>query len=273
MKRVRFVMMMYCAATLVACGRNIDGTPFEPEPTAAVRFINAVPDTMALDYRVVDIITNAGMFDAAFRTNQPHYTTIATGEHTIRTFLSSTDVTISQIVVNETRFTFAEGALYTFIHSGFMQSGQTPAAAVTVLEDAPPTPAAGRVAVRALNLAAGLAAQDVFVGTASSGTPSSTPQWTNVAFGAVTPYVELDTAALRVATTAAGTTTPLVAANTAAPAGSAPTGTLSGVAGVRIAGSALTIVVLPRSVAGTAAPQTAAFQSPAFAFLTDRRPQ
>jgi hypothetical protein len=94
-----------------------------------------------------------------------------------------------------------------------------------------------------------------------------------VAFGTFTAYVELDTAAYRVAATATGTTTPLVVANTAAPTGSAASGTSSAIAGVKMAGSALTIVVLPRSVAGSRAPQTSAFTTPAVAFLNDRRPQ
>jgi hypothetical protein len=61
-------------------------------------------------------------------------------------------------------------------------------------------------------------------------------------------------------------------ANTAAPTGAPASGTSSPITGVKIAGSVLTVVVLPRSVAGSQAPQTAAFQTPAFAFLNDRRP-
>ncbi|HLB36487.1 MAG TPA: DUF4397 domain-containing protein [Gemmatimonadales bacterium] len=273
MRVLRLVSLAAIAASLTACERGTEGTPFEPDPLAAVRFINAVPDTMAMDYRFVDFVTNAGMYDATFRTNQAHYQPVLAGQHTIRVFLSSTDVTVAPTVVNETNFTFVEGKNYTFLHAGFMRAGQSPAVSVNVVEDSPPTPTAGRIALRAVNLAAGLGAMDVFVGTATSGLPSATARWSNVAFGAFTPYVELDTAAYRVAATASGTTTPLVVANTAAPAGSAATGTSSAITGVRISGSALTIVLLPRSVAGSPAPQTSAYTSPAFVFLNDRRPQ
>lgn len=272
MKLPRLLGLTLAAALVAACEPSTEGTPFEPDPLAAVRFINAVPDTMAMDYRVVDIVANAGLFDAAFRGSQPFYVPILAGERTIKVFLSSTDVTVAQTVVNETKFTFEQGKSYTFVHSGFLRPGQTPAAAVSVADDAPPTPAAGKVVMRALNLGAGLAAVDVYVGTTTSGLPSGTPRWTNVAFGGFTPYVELDTAALRVAATATGTAAPLLVANTAAPAGSAASGTSSPIPGVRIAGSGITIVILPRSVAGSAAPQTTPFQSPAFAFLFDRRP-
>jgi hypothetical protein len=145
---------------------------------------------------------------------------------------------------------------------------------VAIQPDNPPTPAAGRVAVRALHLGAGVGAVDVFVGTTSTAdqTPSPTATWTNLAYGESTPYVELDTAALRVAVTATTTTTPLLVANTAAPAGAAASGTGSPITGVRIAGSVLTVVILPPSVVGSMAPQSAAFTVPAFAFLNDRRP-
>jgi hypothetical protein len=202
------------------------------------------------------------------------YQPIEAGSHTFKVFLSSTVDTIASDFVNETTFDFAEGSYYTIIHSGYMRSGSTPAATVTIVEDDPPTPAAGRVALRALNLAGDLGAVDVFVGTTSTAgqTPGATATWANVAFGDTTGYVELDTAGLRVAATAVGTTTPLLVANTAAPVGDTATGTVSAIPGVRIAGSVVTVVVLPRSVAGSMAPQTAAFQIPAFGFVYDRRP-
>lgn len=270
----RLVLVTLCAASIAACERNTSGTPFEPDPLAAVRFVNAVPDTMAMDYRIVDIVTNAGLYDAAFRGNQGFYSTILAGQHTIKVFLSSTDPAITQTVVNETTFNFVEGKSYTFVHSGFMRSGQTPAVAAAIVEDALPTPAAGKIAVRALNLAAGLGAVDVFVGTDADTTalPSTTPRWTNVAFGAFTPYVDMDPAGYVVAATATGTTTPMLVRRTTAPAGLAASGTTSAIAGVTIAGSALTIVVFPRSVSGSSAPQTSAFTRPAAAFLYDRRP-
>ncbi len=272
MKWSHFVLLSLCGVSLAACDRNTSGTPFEPDPLAALRFVNAVPDTMQLDYRIVDIVTNAGMFNANFRSNQAQYVPILAGNHTIRVFLSDSDVTVTQTVVNEGSYDFADGKHYTFIHSGFMRPGQTPGVSAAIVEDDPPTPGAGKVAIRVLNLAAGQGAIDVFLGTATSGLPAGTPKWTNVAFGTSTAYAEVDTAAYRVAATAAGTTTPLVVANTAAPKGSPASGTSSAITGVEMAGSALTIVVFPRSVAGSLAPQTSAFLAPAFAFLNDRRP-
>jgi hypothetical protein len=265
------------AGGVAACDTGSDAMPVETVPLAGVRFVNAVPDTMALDYRFVDQLSNAGLFDAAFRANQAQYQPVEAGSHTFKVFLSSTDAAITSTFVNETTFNFAEGGRYTVLHSGYMRSGSTPAATVTVVEDDAPTPAAGKVTLRVLNLAGDLGGVDVFVGTTSTAgqPPAATATWTNVAFGTFSPYVELDTAGLRVAATASGTTTPLLVANTAAPAGAEAQTTpvpVSAITGVRIAGSVITVVVLPRSVAGSMAPQTTAFQSPAFAFLNDRRP-
>ena len=42
--------------------------------------------------------------------------------------------------------------------------------------------------------------------------------------------------------------------------------------GTTVAGSAVTLIVFPRSVAGSKTPQTSAFQVPAASFMWDRRP-
>jgi hypothetical protein len=101
---------------------------------------------MALDYRFVDFVTNAGMFGAAFRANQPNYQALNAGQHTFRVFLSSSDPAIASTVVHEQAFTFAADQSYTVVHSGFLRTGSTPVGAVAIQPDNPPTPAAGRVA-------------------------------------------------------------------------------------------------------------------------------
>jgi len=84
---------------------------------------------------------------------------------------------------------------------------------------------------------------------------------------------------LRVVVTAAGTKTPrLFTAN--APLGSPgftdqqPPGSeaVNPIAGAAIPGSVITVVIVPRSVAGSMAPQTAAFTVPTALFLIDKRP-
>jgi Domain of unknown function (DUF4397) len=270
MKTIQWGLLAAVLGGIAACQDDAT-SPAPNEPTAAIRFINAVPDTMALDYRFVDLVTNAGMFVAPFRANQPIYQPLRAGDHTFRVFLNSADPAIASTVVHEQSFSYAEDARYTVVHSGFLRTGSSPAATVTVQEDNPPVPAAGRVGLRVMHLGAGMGPVDVFVGTTSTAdqTPAAAPTWTNVSYGQTTAYVEVDTAALRAAVTASTTTTPLVVANTAAPAGVPAVGTSSAIPGVRIPGSVLTLVILPPSVAGSMA---ASFTTPAFVFLYDRRP-
>lgn len=274
MKTLQWGLLASVLGGIAACDEGDSTSPPPNVPTAAVRFINAVPDTMGLDYRFVDVVTNAGMYLAPFRTLQAHHQTLPAGEHTFRVFLNngSGDPAILSTVVHEQTFTYAEDVSYTVVHSGFMRAGSTPAATVTVQQDNPAVPAAGRVGLRVMHLGAGMGPVDVFVGTNSTAdqTPAATPTWTSVSYGQSTAYVEMDTAALRVAVTAPATTTPLLVSNTAAPAGSHASETSSAITGVRIAGSVLTVVILPPSVAGSMAP--AGFTTPAFAFLNDRRP-
>ncbi|MGE5744764.1 MAG: hypothetical protein ACM368_12560, partial [Gemmatimonadota bacterium] len=75
----------------------------------------------------------------------------------------------------------------------------------------------------------------------------------------------------RVVITAAGTKAPVLA-TVKLPAGLAGTATTDPIAGARVAGSVLSAVVVPRSVAGSLAPQTAPFLVPTAVFLVDRRP-
>lgn len=272
MKTIQWGLLAAVLGGIAACDEGDSTSPPPNLPTAAIRFINAVPDTMAMDYRFVDLVTNAGMFGAAFRANQAVYVPLLAGDHTFRVFLSDSTPAIASTVVEEQSFTYAADESYTVVHAGFMRTGSSPAATVSVQQDNPPTPATGRVGLRVLHLGAGMGALDIFVGTTSTSgqTPAASPTWTNVSYGQTTAYVDVDTAALRVAVTATTTTTPLVVANTAAPAGAPASGTSSATPGVRIAGSVLTVVILPASVPGSMAPQT--FTVPAFAFLTERRP-
>jgi len=104
----------------------------------------------------------------------------------------------------------------------------------------------------------------------------ATPLVGNVAYGVASAYVTVAADAvaadsLRVVVTAAGTTAPILV-NVALPVGEKGDATKNPIAGARVERSALTVVVVPRSVAGSKAPQTAAFATPSAVILVDRRP-
>jgi hypothetical protein len=98
----------------------------------------------------------------------------------------------------------------------------------------------------------------------------------NVSYSTVSNYLTLaaDTAAadsLRIVVTAAGTKTPVLF-TLKLPTGAAGTSSANPIAGARVAGSAMTAVVVPASVVGSTAPQGGAFAAPGAVVLVDRRP-
>ena len=273
-----------CVALLLAVGCAKDATFEEPLPEyAAIHWVNAVPDTGQQDMRIVDITENAGLFDANYRGSNMFYQPIRPGTRTFRIFNSSTNPVIAQQVLLEGTLDLTADQGYTLIHSGFARSGSTPAHAALLLLDNPPVPAAGQVAVRAVHAGAGLGNVDVFIvrkpvnATTVDSLPDS-PAATNIAFSGTSAYIAVavdDTAAalgqaMRVVFTATGTKT--VLASITAPAGQFGNATTEPIAGSRIAGSVLTAVLVPRPVAGSAAPANAADSLVSTVYLVDRRP-
>jgi len=277
MTLLRFSAFCGFAAALTGCTREATFTEPLP-PLAGIHWINAVPDTGQQDIRVIDIVSNAGLFDANFRGSNMFYQRIEAGSRTVRIFNSSTDPVIASQILQETTVPVTANASYTFIHAGFARTGGTPARTVLIMPDTPPTPAAGQVAVRAINAGAGLGNVDVFVvkrpvTPAGADSLPDTPAAANIAFGAAGAYLSaaVDAVAadtIRVVFTTAGTKTVLAAV--LAPAGVVGTTTVNPIAGSRIAQSVLTAVLVPRSVAGSQAP--AAFTTPSTVYLVDRRP-
>jgi len=260
MNRLR---LFACATLVLGLGCKKDATFTEPVPNYAhITWLNAVTDTMQLDVRVVDIASNASFMDADFRSSQPFPLAIEPGARRIKVFLSSTADTIAKIALLDTTYTFAEGQPYFFYLSGRARAGGL-RATITLL--APPTVPAGQFAIRFLNLSPSLAgsvraipdttaAPDVFI-TGRNARPAGAAAVSGLAFGAVSPYVFVDTGAYRVEVLAPGSTDPAVVQATI------PTGTVGstgtpGIAGSRVAGSVITAVIVSRSAPGSLAPQS-----------------
>lgn len=281
-----------CAAAVAVLGCNKEATFVEPIPDyAAIHWLNAVPDTGQQDIRVVDIVSNAGLFDVNFRGANMFYQPIESGARTVRIFNSSSVDTIASQVLQETTVNTTVGQGYTFIHAGFARTGGTPARTVLVIPDNPAAPAAGDVGVRFINAAAGLGNLDFNVIRKGSDTLPDLPLRGNIAFGAAATYagVKADSMrvfhpragvdsivfydTLRVVVTAVGTKAPVLF-TTVLPLGSPNTinQVVQPIAGAAIAGSVITTVAVPRSVALSQAPQTAAFLVPAGVVFVDRRP-
>lgn len=236
-------------------------------PTAGVRFIHAVPDTGAMDFRPVDIVENSTFYGVGFRgTSLLLYKNARAGERHFRIFMNGTTAAVASTVVQDVTVTLEAGHRYTFILWGFARAGSTPAMKLDVIDDNPADPGAN-VALRLVNAAAGLGALDGrFYPTA--GAPPATPSWANVGQLTASAYVATAPGSIKFNVQPAGGGAALFADATAL-AGSAATVDLDALPGTTVAGSAVSGFVFPRSVAGSSA---ANFTTPGIIFVWDRRP-
>ena len=189
-------------------------------------------------------------------------------------FLDDTIQAIASTKLKDSTLTLEAGKNYTVILWGAARAGQM---RVRVIDETIADPGPGKVALRVIN------AGDVAIEASqyvTGGVLPASPTWANVAPYAVSSFVTADTGSKSYNVRAAGTTTSLIGADLTALLG-APATSSAGAAGkldiepipgTRVAGSAVTLVVFPRSTAGARTPQTAAFQVPAGAFTWDRRP-
>jgi hypothetical protein len=285
MRRISRLMMLCLAlGGANACNpEQIIDTPIVP--TAGIRFINAVPDTGAMDFRFVDVPENSAHWGQAFRNNPVITSEVPTsqavqfkparaGSRHFKIFMNSTNPVVAQRVVKDTTVQLEADHNYTVLLWGNARAGSTPAMRLTFIDETVADPGA-QVALRVIN-ATGSAIDVRYY--PNTGTPPATATWSNVAPMTVSSYVTAAPGQLRFNVQPAGGGAALVAdplALIGAPAVTAPPGPTDALPGTTVAGSAVTAIVFPRSVAGSQAPQTTAapsYAAPAVTFVWDRRP-
>ncbi len=250
----------------------------EAIPTAGVRFINAVPDSagaFGLDFRFVDLVESNAHFRITFRNGpttasgvtaatQTQFKNARAGSRNFAIFLDDTLQAVAQTKLKDTTVTLEAGKNYTAILWGAARAG---AMKLTFFEDVPADPGAN-VALRVINATdAAIDARQYEVG----GTAPATATWANVGPLSVSAFVNVAPGNIMYNVRAAGGATNLFN-DLRALIGQANTVDIEGTPGTTRAGSAVTLIVFPRSTAGSRAPQTAPFQVPAGAFVWDRRP-
>jgi len=276
--RRTFPVSVLCLAlgALAACAPE-HVIPTEQVPMAGVRFIHAVPDTMALDFRFVDVAENSNFANRVFRqTTNLFYKGAQAGERHLRIFLHhDTDLQVASTVVKDTMVTLEAGKRYTFMLWGYAAPGSNPPMRLTVIEDDPADPGS-QVALRVVNAAVGLGAVDVSQYTRGSasgtscpgaGVPPATPTWAGVPEFGVSTYLQTAASQICYLVTPAGGGAAL--AELRAPPGDPGTVDLDGIPGTTVPGSAVSGFVVPRSVDGSSAPN---LTTPTLFFLWDRRP-
>src|SRR2546425_10514054 len=274
--RVRVAMnrlpLFVCCVVAVAGGYKKEATLTEALPNYAhSNWLNVVQNTMQLDVRIVDIISNASFMDADFRFAQLFPLNIEPGTRHFKVFLSSSVDTIAKRFILDTTYTFAEGQDYAFYLTGQARAGRPRPLRAMITNLALPSPGAGKIAIRVVNLAPSLgwalagtlpdtnAAPDVHI-LASNGAPG-TPSAASLAYGAASRYVVLDPGAYYVALTAPGTLAPKAVVGTVPPGTAAnPATSTPAIAGSHIAGSVLTAIIVPHADTTSPAPKTRAGQ-------------
>ncbi len=288
-KRVSYLMLgLGIAAT--GCAKNEDGTVVTPRPVAGLRYVNAVPDTIGMDIRVIDVVGDApNTIFATFRTSGspygvtitgfPMHTAVQAGTRHIRAFLSGVSPTVATVVVLDTTYTFEQNNNYTVYLYGFANPANgTPSVQALVTKDSVPNIANGKFALRVLNLAPNYTGTpaatvpvpgsgvDVRVPLANSATGAGAALISNTAFGQLSAYItSLDTSSIvaaapnfapyRMYVTANGTTGPAIF-QASLPLGARGNATTQPVPGTLDSGTAITAVIVPRSTPATGAPQT-----------------
>jgi len=297
MRRFYQLSVLGLAAGVVSACYPDQTVPTTTPPTAGVRFINAVPDSsgaFGFDMRFVDIVESNAQFRITFR-NSPsqsvsagnsdtlivgtgiQFKGAAAGARHFRIFLSDTLQSIASTVVVDSTATLVADHNYTFIlwGNGRSPKGAADAMHLTVLDEAPQDPGA-QVGLRVINATS--SAIDARAYARGAAVPA-TATWANVAPYSASAWVTQAPGTIDYNIRAAGGATNMFADRQALPGAAAfssagATGKIDidAVPGTTVAGSAVTVIVFPRSVAGARTPQTAAFTIPNVVTMWDRRP-
>jgi hypothetical protein len=281
----KLLLVGLAAAAVAGCDEDGDLGVVDPgQNLAFIRYINAVNDTGALAFRIVDEpVENLPTFvNVAFRgVSSAGYQGITAGDRQVRVFPVSTNPAVaSQRLIDQT-IPFEAGQHYTLLHAGSARAadGDPAADRLLVIEDEFPAPGAGNIALRAINAMIGSGAVDLFVGVSNTD-PIAAPVASVAAvdYGAASAYTTLP---VRPAPPAADTLykfsftptgDPGTVIGTGEPnrAGVAATATTTAQGGVRIENSVLTAVTFAASPDGSVPFATAANRTPAVGLFIDR---
>ncbi len=268
MKFSRAFVLAGAVMTVSACKSDPISRVVTPEVSAAIRWVNAIPDTVGMDYRVVDYPSNASEPGLLFGASSGNWRIIPAGSHQVRAFFACpaailntcSQTSIVSQVLDEATFSLEANKKYTILHYGFAKAGASPQKKLILIEDVVPTVPAGQVAIRVINAAPALgSAISVYAAldTAAKGAATGSPAFATVAPGSVTSWINVPVAtglnSYKITATAPGSTAALVnffaPVGTAAVAATPTTAPLDPVAGSRQAGSAFTIVIFGPRVA------------------------
>jgi hypothetical protein len=287
MRRILHLSMLCLVAGAVGACTPEALVKVEDVPTAGVRFVNAVPDTGAafgLDFRFVDIVESNSAFRIGFRNNpqttsgvtgssQIQYKAAQAGSRHFKIFLDDTLQSIASVALKDSTANLEAGHNYTFLLWGNARSSGSDRMRLSIIDENVPDPGS-QVALRVINATSSAIDVRQYVAT---GTVPAAATWANVAPYTISSYVSVAPSQIRYNVQPAGGGTTLFSdalALIGQPAGTQTAGCTVGVdceavPGTTVAGSAVTLIVFPRSVAGSRATN---FTTAGGSFMWDRRP-
>ena len=274
MSRFKLGFALACMTGLAACAGDA-GKVFTAEQgqVAYIRFINAIPDSGAQDWRFVDQVEGSpSIAGLSFRGIFPgaSYQPAAAGIRHLKVFQSSLDPTFADptkaspavvsTVFADSAFTLTAGTHYTIALVGSLRSKT---AKFLILTDNYADPGSN-VAVRVANLGAGTSLDVYGSPTGGNAALPASPLAAAVAQYTASQWVSMAPGALVLRGNAAGSKTLPAMVDVAAPAGIAANQTLNltAVGGSTIAGSAFTAFIFPPAVTGSLAAQVIAATCP-----------
>lgn len=271
-------MLCLAVGAASACSTPDTLVPTENIPTAGVRFINAVPDTNAMDFRFVDIVESNAHFKIGFRNGpassggvtasaQIEYKNTRAGQRHFKIFLNGSTADVASFVLKDTTVTIEAGKLYTAMMWGTARGGGM---RFVFYEETIPDPGT-QVGLRVINATGTAIDVRTFATTATlpAAATWAVPAYTRSSFVTASP----SQVRYNVQPAGGGTVfVPEALALIGTPASSSA-GTsvldIDALPGTTVAGSAVTAIIFPASVAGSNAAQ---FAAPGMSFMWDRRP-
>jgi hypothetical protein len=280
-----FLTLALGAGALSACNDDVEPVATQLLPAAAIRYVNAVPDTSALDVRFVDgdIEGSPQWVGIGFR-SFTGYQRVRSGARQIRIFTNpapygNTPAVASQIHI-DTTFTFETGARYTIISYGNARASAAIRHRLVIIRDTLPTLTTTQIGVRTIHAAAGVSNVDAYLQLSEAAAGISGPptaanlapaQASAYALLTPRPVAALPAGSYRWALAPAGTTTGVtLTPSTSTLLGAAATQTADAFAGVQVGRSVITGIVFPPSVVGSRATQGGDFLNAGLRFLPDR---
>lgn len=281
MKVLRFTTLATlcaCGALLAACDPSGGPTTPAKAPLAFTRFVNAVVDSGAMDWRFIDKVEDSPIaLGLNFRQTFPGatYQATAAGSRHLRIFPTTTDINFVSTTLFDTTFNFTEGQHYTILIAGGLRAGSATRAKMYIINDDVTDPGSN-ILVRALNAGVSSSA-DVYASSTGGTSPlPSSPLVTGVAQFTASAYKSMTPGPLAFRLTTSGSSSVLVDATAPAGAAADRTNNLTAVGGSTIAGSAFTAIFFPAAVAGSpsagSAGCVAKCAAPGVVWVVDRYP-